>query len=51
MENLNIKLMVSRRVFSINVNEPTDSKAIRELVDANLDMLVIRFKKNAKKKV
>lgn len=45
-KNLNIKLnMVSRGVFCINVNEPTHSKAFGELVDANLDMLVMSFKK------
>lgn len=32
------------------MNEPTHSKAIRELVNANLDMLVISLK-NAKKEV
>lgn len=42
--------MVSRGVFFINVNEPIHSKAIRELVNANLDMLVMSLN-HAKKEV
>ena len=32
------------------MNEPTHSKALREVVDANLAMLVMSFKKCKKKK-
>lgn len=47
IEKLN--LTVFRGVFCINVNEPTHSKAIRELVNADLDMLVISLKMQKKK--